>query len=185
MDTNINNPKISVIIPTCNRPELLYQAVQSILNQSFQNFEIIVVDDGLEKRADKIIEKINDDRIVYIKHEKNKGASAARNTGIKKARGEYLILLDDDDTSFQKRLKIQNKFMDKNSKIGVAGSWAQIIEKTRSKKYIKPISNPKKIKTMLLFGCPIINPSVIFRRKLLNKYNLEYITKLKLSEDYA
>ena len=75
--------------------------------------------------------------------------------------------------------------MDKNSKIGVAGSWAQIIEKTRSKKYIKPISNPKKIKTMLLFGCPIINPSVIFRRKLLNKYNLEYITKLKLSEDYA
>ena len=107
-------PKISVIIPTFNRPELLKRSIKSVLNQSFQNFEIIVVDDGLEKRADKIIEKINDDRIVYIKHRKNKGVSVSRNNGVEISKGEFITFLDDDDEYYPEKLKRQYNIMEKH-----------------------------------------------------------------------
>jgi len=108
--------KISVIIPTHNRPELLKRAVQSVLNQSFQDFEIIVVDDGLEKRANKIIEKINDKRVFYFQNKQNLGASASRNIGIKKSKGEFITFLDDDDEFYPNKLEKQYKVIQDNLK---------------------------------------------------------------------
>ena len=81
-----STPKISVIIPTHNRPELLKSAVGSVLNQTYQDFEIIIVDDGLDKRADEVINSFDDFRLKYFQHSEEKGGSAARNTGIKNAR---------------------------------------------------------------------------------------------------
>ena len=95
--------KVSVIIPTHNRPEYVGRAIKSVLNQTYQDFEIIVVDDGLEKRAEPVINKITDSRIKYIKHEQEKGGSAARNTGIRAAQGEYIAFLDNDDVCFYRR----------------------------------------------------------------------------------
>lgn len=100
-------PKVSVIIPTHNRPELLKGAIKSVLNQTFQDFEIIVVDDGLEKRANNMISSFNDKRIKYIQHKKEKGGGAARNTGIKNSSGNFIAFLDDDDEWLPKKLKIQ------------------------------------------------------------------------------
>jgi len=108
------NPKISVIIPTFNRPKLLKRSIQSVLEQSFQDFEIIVIDDGLEKRADVVIREINDNRIIYIKHEENKGASRSRNDGIKIAKGEYTTFLDDDDEYYPKKLEKQLQIIKEN-----------------------------------------------------------------------
>jgi len=106
------NPKISVIIPTYNRPDRLERAINSVLNQSFQDFEIIIVDDGVKERADKVIEGIDDNRIIYIQHSVNKGVSEARNTGVKKARGRYITFLDDDDEYLLNKLEIQYKIME-------------------------------------------------------------------------
>src|SRR3989344_2593265 len=100
-------PKVSVILPTCNRPSLLSKAIKSVLNQSYQDFEIIVVDDGLLERAEDVVKKINDERIKYIKHEKNLGGGVARNTGIKNARGEFVAFLDDDDEWVENKLDLQ------------------------------------------------------------------------------
>jgi len=104
----INNqlkPEISVIIPTCNRPELLPRAIKSVLNQTFQDFEIIVVDDGDKISAEKAMAQFNDGRLKYIKHEKRQGGGAARNTGLRNSQGEYIAFLDDDDEYLPSKLK--------------------------------------------------------------------------------
>lgn len=81
------NPTVSVVIPTYNRAHLLGRAIQSVLNQTYHDFEIIVVDDGSTDNTEKVVKSFNDPRIHYIRHDQNRGGSAARNTGIKMARG--------------------------------------------------------------------------------------------------
>lgn len=112
-------PKISVVIPTCNRPEKIKKAIQSVLKQTFQDFEIIIVDDGINKRAEIVVAGFNDARIKYIKHEINKGGAAARNTGIKNANAELIAFLDDDDEWYPKKLQEQYDVIKKHwGKIG-------------------------------------------------------------------
>lgn len=97
-------PLVSVVIPTFNRPEEVRNAVQSVAKQTLQSLEIIVVNDGGFDVSD-IIKEINDSRLVYICHDRNKGISAARNTGIHRARGRYLSFLDDDDVFYEHHLQ--------------------------------------------------------------------------------
>ena len=105
-------PKVSVVIPTYNRPHLIKRTVDSVLKQTFQDFEIIIVDDGMKERAEEVIKNIKDERIKYIQHEINRGGGAARNTGIKVAQGEYIAFLDDDDEWLPEKLGKQVKALD-------------------------------------------------------------------------
>jgi len=109
----MKNPTVSVIIPTYNRAHLIGRAIQSVLNQTFQDFEIIIIDDSSTDNTDDIIKEFQkkDERIKYIKHNKNKGGSAARNTGIKIAKGEYIAFLDSDDEWLPKKIEKQIKAM--------------------------------------------------------------------------
>ncbi|MBU1046182.1 glycosyltransferase [Patescibacteria group bacterium] len=109
-------PQVSVIIPTYNRPMLLKLAIKSVLKQTFQDFEILVIDDGLENRADKIISQFSDNRIIYVQNKKNSGASASRNIGINRARGEFITFLDDDDEFYPKKIEKQYEIMKKFDK---------------------------------------------------------------------
>ena len=97
-------PLVSVIIPTFNRPEEIRNAVQSVTKQTLQSLEIIVVNDG-GCDLGQTIKEISDSRLVYICHDHNKGLSAARNTGIYRARGRYLSFLDDDDVFYEQHLQ--------------------------------------------------------------------------------
>lgn len=91
-------PKVSVVIPTCNRPELLKGAIASVLAQTYQDFEIIVVDDGDKVRAKETLGAFEDSRLRYIVNEQpRQGGGFSRNAGAKVAKGEYLAFLDDDD----------------------------------------------------------------------------------------
>ena len=90
-------PTVSVIIPTYNRAHLVGRAIRSVLNQTYQDFELIVVDDGSTDNTGEVVRSFNDDRIKCIRHEENKGGGAARNTGIRAAWGEYIAFLDSDD----------------------------------------------------------------------------------------
>ena len=99
----MDKPEVSVVITTYKRPEKLGRAIKSVLNQSLKDWELIIVDDNnadspFRKETGAFMEGyLGDSRIRYIKHEKNAGAPAARNTGIKAAMGAYIALLDDDD----------------------------------------------------------------------------------------
>lgn len=90
-------PVFSVIVPTHNRAHLLPRAIQSVLNQTFSDFELIVVDDASRDSTAEVIKSSQDDRLIYTRRKESGGAAAARNSGIVKARGEYISFLDDDD----------------------------------------------------------------------------------------
>lgn len=114
-----NKPKISVVIGTYNRPQMLRRAVDSVLKQTFQDFEVIVVDDGMEERAGGIVAEYHDDRIRYIQHEENKGCSASKNTGARNARGGVIAFLDDDDWWVPEKLEVQyNALQNTSSDVG-------------------------------------------------------------------
>ena len=102
-------PLVSVVIPTYNRADLIYRAVDSVRLQTYQNWEIIVVDDCSQEDIAGAVQKINDDRITFIRHNTNKGGSEARNTGIKQAKGEYVAFLDSDDIWLPQKLELQLK----------------------------------------------------------------------------
>ncbi len=111
---------VSVIIPTYNRASVLPRAVQSVLNQTFQDFEIVIVDDGSTDETRDVIESFTDRRIESIHFSNNKGANAARNAGIQAANGEYIAFLDADDEWRPQKLKRQrNVFKDASKSIGL------------------------------------------------------------------
>ena len=100
-------PLVSVIIPTLDRPKYLAAAVNSVLRQTVQNFEVLVVDDGSSGALGPMLEAFDDGRIRYFRHDSNRGEAAARNTGIVNARGAYVAFLDDDDEWLPAKLSLQ------------------------------------------------------------------------------
>ena len=102
-----SQPTVSVVIPAYNRAGSLADAVTSVSNQTYRDFEIIVVDDGSTDDTRAVVECLTDDRIRYVRHDVNKGANAARNTGIKLARGRYIAFQDSDDSWHPQKLQQQ------------------------------------------------------------------------------
>jgi glycosyltransferase involved in cell wall biosynthesis len=109
---------ISVVIPTYNRAEVLLDAINSVLSQTYKNFEIIIVDDGSTDNTQEIIKKINDARIKYF-YQENSGVSSARNKGIKTANGDYIAFLDSDDLWHPQKLEKQLAIFTKDKNIGL------------------------------------------------------------------
>jgi len=110
-------PKFSIIIPTYNRAELLSNAIRSILGQTYGDFELIIVNDGSNDKTEEVVKSFDDQRIVYIRHEINKGVYAGENTGVRASNGEYIIFLGDDDKFYPDALllvysKIKEYFSD-------------------------------------------------------------------------
>jgi len=114
-------PRVSVIIPTYNRAHLVGRAIQSVLDQTYQDFELIVVDDGSTDNTEEIVRRFDDERIRYIRLNENSGSPAApTNTGIKTARGEYIAVQDSDDEWLPGKLDKQMKvFENVSPKVGI------------------------------------------------------------------
>ena len=124
-------PKVSVIIPTYNRGNYLYSAIKSVLDQTFEDFESIVVDDASTDNTGQVVKKFDDKRIRYIRHKENKGGSAARNTGIKSSKGKFIAFLDDDDLWMPSKLEKQLDLINKNPEIGAVYTGAYRINKSQ------------------------------------------------------
>jgi glycosyltransferase involved in cell wall biosynthesis len=129
-------PTVSVILPTYNRAHLVGRAIQSVLDQTYQDFEIIVVDDGSKDNTEEVINGFTDTRIRYVKHQQNKGGSAARNTGIKFAKGKYIAFQDSDDEWLPRKLEIQRETFEVVSlEVGVIYTDMLRIENNGNEKY--------------------------------------------------
>jgi len=118
---NNNRPAVSVIVPTYNRAHLLGRAIESVLNQTYKDFELIVVDDGSKDNTKELVMRFSDKRIRYICLEKNIGAAAARNRGIQAAQGDYIAFQDADDEWLPEKLEKQTRvFNTASSDVGYA-----------------------------------------------------------------
>jgi glycosyltransferase involved in cell wall biosynthesis len=106
---------VSIIIPTLNRAHLVTRAINSVLAQTYQYFEIIIVDDGSTDETEVVIRRFNDNRIKYIKHQQTKGPGAARNSGIDASSGDYIAFLDSDDEWLPTKLEKQIDLFKKSS----------------------------------------------------------------------
>ena len=116
-------PAVSVIIPVFNREKTLAKALQSVLSQTFTDFEVVVVDDGSLDGSGRMVEKVPDSRVRLLRHEKNRGAAAARNTGIEAARGEFIAFQDSDDWWEPGKLSLQmERFSDAAKELGLVYS---------------------------------------------------------------
>jgi len=128
----MRNPKISVVMTTYREPEeYLRKSIESILNQTFEDFEfIIVLDDPNNERNEKLIEEYakKDNRIVFLKNERNLGRGASRNRAIDIAKGKYIAIIDADDIALPERLEKQFNFLEENEDVDLLFTWAYWID---------------------------------------------------------
>ena len=177
------NPLVTVLMPVYNGEKYLKEAIESILNQTFRNFEFLIIDDGSTDNSVKIIQSFNDLRIRLIRNESNIGLIKTLNKGLKLSNGKYIARMDCDDVSLPKRLSAQVNFMEKHPEIGVCGSWVKIIG--LEKKFInKYPQKHEEARAYLLFNTPFAHPAVIIRKEILEKYKLEYDENYKHADDY-
>jgi glycosyltransferase involved in cell wall biosynthesis len=166
----MNKPKISVLITVYNGEKFLEETIKSILNQTFKDFELIIVDDGSIDNTKKVIQKFKDKRIKYYYYGKNKGYQNLHNVinfGLEKCRGKYLARTDSDDISYPNRLKIQYQYLEKHPKIFMIGSSADVIDKN-GKIIGKMIKKPWPsiiLKFTIGFNNPFTHSSIMFRNE--------------------
>jgi glycosyltransferase involved in cell wall biosynthesis len=161
-------PTISVIIPTYNRGDLIEKSIRSVLNQSYGDLELIVVDDGSTDKTEEVVKAIDDSRVIFIKNKNNKGGAAARNIGIKVAKGDFIGFQDDDDEWLPKKLEKQIKILQKSSSdVGVVytGFW-----RVKENKYIYIPLKSKEVKEgdihkSLLEGSFVSTQTMLLRKE--------------------
>lgn len=182
-----NKPLVSVIMPLYNGEEHIVEAIESILKQTYQNIEIIVINDGSTDASEKIVKSINSSKIIYTEHKYNLGLPAARNTGIDLAKGKYIALMDGDDISLPTRIEKEVNFLEKYSEIGLVGSCYERFEvgtqgiKSRIKKVP---SDSAEIKAKLLFSNVLAASSTMIRADVLKNNQLKFDISKRQAEDF-
>ncbi len=177
-----NYPKVSVIMPTFNVEKYLKAAIDSILAQTYADFELIIVDDNSTDKTREIVQSYTDKRIMLIDGP-CRGIAAALNKGMKMATGEYIARMDADDISLPQRLEKQVFFLEKHRNVGICGTFATKIDEYGKKiaNVSGLIENPTIIDA--LFSCILVHPSVMFRRNVVEKYDLYYNEDFLTAED--
>ncbi len=177
-------PDISVILPVFNGEKYIRESVESILCQTFKEFEFIIIDDGSTDKSVEIIKSFNDSRIKLLRNNENKGIIFSLNKGIDEAAGKYIARMDADDIAHPERLKIQFDFMERSPETGICGTFVKRFGSILRRGLMKlPVSNDD-IKVNSLFFCSFVHPSVMFRKELMTKNDLKYSEDFKGVEDY-
>jgi len=161
--------KISVLLPVYNCPTYVGAAIESILNQTFEDFELLIIDDGSTDDTPQVLTSYSDSRIRHIRHE-NRGLAGTLNVGIELALGKYIARQDQDDLSLPERLEKQLAYMEQHSDCALLGTWAQIMEGERLvERYHKHPINPAELSYRLLLNNPFVHSSVMIRKSVLEK----------------
>jgi glycosyltransferase involved in cell wall biosynthesis len=168
-------PKVSVIIPTFNRAHVLYYALKSVLEQTFQDFEIFVVDDASTDSTPELVKQFNDPRIHYIRFETNRKSAAARNAGMEAARGEYIAFLDSDDEWRPTKLEKQVAHMDSLGEewgCSYTGAYVNKVGGLTRHRVYNPRRSGFLVKDLLMQKMVIWTPTFMFRRSCLKDVGL-------------
>lgn len=176
--------KASILIPVYNAEKTIQDTLNSIFRQTFNDFEIILINDGSTDKSHDIILSNQDTRIKYYINEKNKGLIYTLNKGLDLCNGEYIIRMDSDDIMLPNRVEKQIKFMDKNPDIIASGSSVIRFSPNKKEKLYTPPITPEEIKSRIYLGSPIPHPTAIIRKKILSLYKIKYDTDYIHAEDY-
>lgn len=178
------NPKITVLLTVYNR-ESISRTIESILSQTFQDFELLIIDNASTDNTQSIIKSYSDNRIRLYINEKNMGQTYSLNRGLTLARGEYIARIDADDICLPKRLEIQAEFLDKNPEFGFCGSWVRYI--TDDDVLTVTMKMPKSdnsLRAMQIFSCSMYHPSAMYRKSIIETNSITYDSRIVISEDY-
>jgi|GEM_PF-605453 len=178
-------PRVTVLIPTYHDAPFLGAAIDSILAQTFTDFELLVIDDASTDRSREIVEAYRDPRIRLIVNETNRGGAGARNRGLAAATGEYVAQLDGNDVAFPRRLAEQVAYLDAHPEVAVAGSQGTMIDVVGRTigVYPRPITE-LGIRWSGIFQSPLIHSSVMWRRAILWDELGGYDERLRSVEDF-
>lgn len=179
-------PKVSVIMPVYNAEKYVEQAIESILNQTFEDFELLIINDHPKDGTMNVVESIKDKRIRIIENDKNRGIAYSRNRGLEEAKGEYIALMDHDDLTDKERLELEVAFLDSHPEIGIIGGSVVKIDENNCKisQPVFALTNPGYIRAQMMFFCPMFNGSTLFRKSFVDEYGMRYQENCLGMEDY-
>jgi glycosyltransferase involved in cell wall biosynthesis len=180
-----HTPLVSVILPVYNGEKYLAQAMQSLLGQSFTDFELIVINDCSTDATEEVIRSFSDPRIVYSKNERNMHLIYSLNKGLGLAKGKYIARMDHDDIALPDRLKKQVEFLEAHPEVMVLGTLIERFSDEGHSFQPKLPIEPDDMAVSLLFFNPISHPSAMFRSWPVKEHGLQYNPNIFNAEDYA
>lgn len=189
----MKNPKISVLMPVYNAEKFLKEAIDSILNQTFKDFEFLIINDASTDNSKKIIMSYGDKRIRYFENKKNLGVAKTLNRGLRLAKGKYIARMDADDVSYSQRLEMEYNEIIKDSKVAIIATFYEVINENGKYLYlVKDACLAEEIYYTLQFRNCLGHPTVMFNKKIIlyefnGYYNREaedYDLWLRVSKKY-
>lgn len=176
-------PKVSVIMAAYNAEPYIAEAIDSIIEQTYQDWELIVIDDGSIDCTADIVNKYNDKRIRYLANDKNYGQGVTRNRGISVAQGKYIAIMDADDIAFPNRLRHQVDYMDNNADVWIVGATSIAESEDGSSRIVRCSENENELLAILPFSSPFAHSTWMMNRNAMGKechYRDDYLK----SQDY-
>ncbi len=194
-------PTVTVLLPVYNGADVVGNAIDSVLAQSWDDFELLVIDDGSTDTTTRVIAGYVDQRIRLVRNDRNLGITATLNRGLDLARGKYIARMDADDLCHPLRLERQIRFLDASPETGVVGSWTEVVSRAADSRtaaramaraivykalridshWFQPQSDAE-VRFVMIFNCPLSHPSIMFRRTLIDEFGLRY--EFRFAEDY-
>lgn len=180
----MQNPHVSIVMPVYNSGQFVAESIRSLLDQTYRDFELIIVDDGSTDDSAEIISGFADQRIRILTNKKNKGIVFSRNKGLAEIHGKYYAPFDSDDIARKDKLEKQIKYLDAHPEIALIGSWATLINELGAPygKNWKLNSQPELIPSIMLFRNYFVHSSVMTRRQAIA--NTIYEPGFDVVEDY-
>lgn len=176
---------VSVILPAYNSEGTIAEAIDSILNQTHKDLELIIINDGSSDGTKAKILELSDPRIRYYENDKNMGLIMTLNRGIEYAKGKYIARMDADDISHPDRIKRQVRYLEVNTDVILCGTDITYFGGYKGRfSRAKFKKDSQSIKDSLLVNCSIVHPSVMIRCDILRRYKIRYNPNFKNAEDY-
>jgi glycosyltransferase involved in cell wall biosynthesis len=174
---------VQILMPVYNAERFLAEAIESVLNQTFDDFELLIINDGSSDKSEEVILSFSDPRIRYLKNDSNLKLIKTLNKGIQLSAGKYIVRMDADDICHPERIQKQFEFMESNPEIGICGSWFEAFGEVENS-IVKYKEKHDEIMTRMLYQCHFCHPSIIIRRELFEESEMYFDENYPHAEDY-
>lgn len=174
-------PRIAVVLPVYNGEKYIEEAIQSVLDQTFTDFELLVIDDGSTDRTPEVLSSFTDVRLRIVRFPAHRGLVPALNTGISESRSALIARMDADDICMPRRFERQVRFLETHPEVSICGTWMR--EFGEHDALSRPPTEPEEVRAGMFFGWVMSHPTMMMRRSSLEQFGLTYNEELRHVED--